>query len=164
MKKIIYLIIIFLFCSNTVFSIELEGGVKYSVDEAREYIQEGQENNIDIIGHATFDENDSNIEKIVYSYNNSHEVVGVTVQYKGEMNLAYIYVKNKLKYVDKYDRNVNFYPHRGYRYNIAGELVSTSLSVSKKEHFRFTPEGKLLAHSINGIIYDENGKAIGSAD
>lgn len=164
MKKIISLLIIILFCSNSAFSLELEGGIKYSVDEAREYVQEGQTNSIDIVGHATFDENDSNIEKIVYSYNNSREVVGVTVQYKGEINRAYIYVKNKLKYVDKYDRNVDYYPHRGYRYNIGGELVSTSLSVTKKEHFRFTPDGKLLAHSINGVIYDENGKAIGTAD
>lgn len=159
MKKIICLLIMILM-PNFAFSKMIEGGVKFDVDSAREYVQDGQQDNIEIVGHVNFDNN--NVSKMVYSYNNSHQIVGITVQYKGESNKAYIYgPDNRLKYVDKYDRDVNLYPHRGYRYNLAGELIDTSLTVSRTEKFRFSPEGKLIAHSINGIIYDENGKVIG---
>lgn len=163
MRKIFYTIFILIAFSASAYAVQLEGGVKYNVDSAREYVQQNQVNNIAIQGHATFDENDSNIAKKVYSYNNSGDVVGVTVQYKNESNAAYIYVNGKLKYVDKYDRNVDLYPHRGYRYNLAGELVLTSLTVSKSELFRFTPSGELLVHSINGVMYDESGNEIGTA-
>lgn len=161
MKKILILLIM-VFIPNFAFSKIIEGGVRFDVDSAREYVQDGQQNNIEIVGHATFDSN--NVSKLVYSYNNSHAIIGITVQYKGESDRAYIYgPDNRLKYVDKYDRDVNLYPHRGYRYNLAGELVDTSLTVSRTEKFRFSPEGKLIAHSLKGIIYDENGKIIGVA-
>ncbi len=163
MKKIIYVLFLLICLGGHVFAMQLEGGVRYNVDSAREYVQEGQIDNITVSGHAAFDENDSNIAKKVYSYNNSGEVVGVTVLYKDEPNAAYIFVNGRLKYVDKYDRNVDLYPHRGYRYNLAGELVLTSLTVSKAELFRFTPSGELLIHSINGVMYDENGNVAGTA-
>ena len=60
-------------------------------------------------------------------------------------------------------RSVSQSRYRGYRYDLNGTLILTSLTVSKKELFRFTPEGQLLVHSINGIIYDENGRVIGRA-
>lgn len=161
MKKIIILFLM-LVIPNVSFSKVIEGGVKFDVDSAREYVQDGQQDNIEITGHAIFD--NQNVLKMVYSYNNSHSIIGITVQYRGECNIAYIYDPDKrLKYVDKYDRDVNLYPHRGYRYNLAGELVDTSLTVSRTEKFRFSPDGKLIAHSLNGIIYDENGKVIGIA-
>lgn len=163
MRKIICILFLLICFGGQTFAMQLEGGVKYNVDSAREYVQAQQVNNITIQGHATYDENDSNIAKKVYSYNNSGGVVGVTVLYKNEPNAAYIFVNDKLKYVDKYDKDVNIYPHRGYRYNLAGELVLTSLTVSKTELFRFTPSGKLLVHSINGVMYDENGNEIGTA-
>lgn len=163
MNKIVLILSLVFFSASGAFAMQLEGGVKYNVDSAREYVQQNQVNNIAIQGHATFDDNDSSIAKKVYSYNNSGDVVGVTVQYKNESNAAYIFVNNRLKYVDKYDRNVDWYPHRGYRYNLAGELVLTSLTVSKSELFRFTPSGELLVHSVNGVMYDESGNVIGTA-
>lgn len=161
MRKIIILLLM-LAVPNVSFSKVIEGGVKFDVDSARDYVQEAQQDNIEIVGHVTFDS--ENVSKMVYSYNNSHRIIGITVQYKGESNMAYIYgPDNKLKYVDKYDRDVNLYPHRGYRYNLAGELIDTSLTVSRTEKYRFSPDGHLIAHSLNGIIYDENGKVIGVA-
>lgn len=161
MKKILCLLIL-IFIPNFAFSKIIEGGIKYTVDSAREYVQAGQDNNITISGHAYFD--NTNVSKMVYSYNNSHKVIGITVQYRGEPNMAYIYGSdNRLKYVDKYDRDVNLYPHRGYRYDLAGELIDTSLTVSNTEKYRFSPQGDLIAHSINGIIYDEKGNVIGTA-
>lgn len=162
MKKIFFTLLM-LFVPSFSFAMQLEGGVKFDVDSARDYVQEAQQNNIQIVGHATFDRTQP-ISKLVYSYNNYHAIVGITVQYKGEPNMAYIYgPDNRLIYVDKYDKDVNLYPHRGYRYNLAGELVDTSLTVSRTEKYRFSPDGKLIAHSLNGVIYDENGKAIGIA-
>lgn len=147
------------FCASAT---ELNGGVSFNVNSAREYIQSGQANSIEISGPLVFT-NGSNVQKKVYSYNNNGDIIGITVQYKGESNKAYIYgPTNKLIYIDKYDKPVNIYPHRGYRYNLDGKLILTSLTVSKNELFRFSPNGSLLAHSVNGIIYDENGNKIGS--
>ncbi len=143
-------------------AIELQGGVKYSVDSAREYVQEGLPTDVNIPENYYQLQSD-NVEKTVYSYNNSHEIIGITVAYINEPDKAYIYNKNgMLIYMDKYDKPVNVYPHRGYRYDLNGKLILTSLTVSKNELFRFSPNGKLIAHSVNGVIYDENGNIIGS--
>lgn len=162
MKRIIYLLILFLTLTNFAVATELQvGGVSFDVNSAREYVQEGQRDNVEISGPSKFEPN--KIEKFVYSYNNNNEVVGITVQYANEPDKAYIYDKNKnLIYVEKYDKPINIYPHRGYRYKLDGKLDLTSLSVSKDEHFRFSPNGRLIAHSINGTIYDESGNVIGS--
>ncbi len=161
MKKIISLLMLFWALTAVVFATELQGGVSFTVDSARNYVQEGQPDNVSISkSYYQFQKN--NTKKIVYSYNNSGDTVGITVQYKGEPKKAYIYNKNnKLIYIDYYDKPVNIYPHRGYRYNMDGKLILTSLTVSKNEMFRFSPNGNLLAHSVNGIIYDENGEIIG---
>lgn len=159
MRRILCLLT-FLLTFNSVAAVELQGGVKYNVDSAREYLQEGQSDNAEIAGHFQLEAD--NAEKVVYSYNNSGNVIGITVQYINEPKKAYIYNKNgSLIYMDKYDKSVNIFPHRGYRYDLDGKLILTTLTVSKKEQFRFSPDGKLIAHAINGIIYDENGKIIG---
>lgn len=161
MKKFI-LTILSIFIFTPMYGVELQGGVSFDVNSAREYVQEKQVDNINISGPIIFDKN-SETQKVVYSYNNNGDVIGITVQYKGEPKLAYIYnAQNQLIYVDKYDKPIDIYPHRGYRYNLKGELVLTSLTVSKKEMFRFDPKGKLIAYSLNGIIYDEKGKKIGT--
>lgn len=162
MKKIIYLVMTFLILSHSVFSMEIQGGVKYDVDSAREYLQEGQSNNAEITGHYKFEA--KNTEKVVYSYNNAGDIVGITVQYINEPTKGYIYDKRgNLIFMDKYDRSVNLYPHRGYRYKMDGSIDLATLTVSSKEQFRFTPDGRLLAHALNGIIYDENKNIIGSS-
>src|SRR5574344_1071274 len=167
MKKVLYSIFICVVCSvltfQTSFAKMIEGGVTYNVDSAREYVQEGIPSNFTFTGHAYFKKN-SNVQKDLYTYDTNGSVIGITVLYKGENDVAYIYGWDfNLKYVDKYDRNVNIYPHRGYRYDLNGNLILTSLTVSKKELFRFTPTGELLVHSVNGVIYDENGKIIARA-
>lgn len=162
MKKIIYLSILLLTLTANAFAEPIQGGVSYTVDSARDYVQDAQADNIEITGPYQFQAD--NTENVVYSYNNSGDVIGITVEYINEPDKAYIYNKNgNLIYLDKYDKSVHIYPHRGYRYNMEGKLILTSLTVSKKEQFRFSPDGKLLVHSINNIIYDENGQQIGKA-
>lgn len=165
MRKLFCLIVLFLFFANAasqVYADVLEAGIKYDVKAAREYLQDGQVDSINITGPFEFVA--QNIKQVVYSYNNSGDVIGITVEYINEPNRAYIYDRNKrLIYVDKYDKPVNIYPHRGYRYNLDGKLDLTSLSVSKNEQFRFSPDGRLIAHAKNGVIYDENGNVIGKA-
>lgn len=144
-------------------AIELQGGVAFTVDSAREYVQEGTPYGIEIPGNY-YQLREDNIERKVYSYNNNHDIIGITVQYINDPYRTYIYNKNKtLIFTEKYDKPVNIYPHRGYRYNLDGKLILTSLTVSKNEMFRFNPNGKLIAHSINGVIYDENGEIIGNS-
>lgn len=161
MKKII-LTILCLLISNISLAVTLDGGVKYTTQSAREYV-------FSAIPQFKLDANTpyyfkrgNNIERLIYSYDNFNNIIGITVLYKNELNKTYIYDKDKnLIYIDIYDKNTNIYPHRGYRYNLQGKLILTSLSVSKNEHFRFDYQGNLIAHSVNDIIYDENGRQIG---
>lgn len=139
----------------------IQGRVSFTVNSAREYIQDGLPENTKIPAKY-YQFQAKNVEKAVTSYNNSGEVVGLTVQYINEPAKAYIYKKGHLAYYEIYDNPVNVYPHRGYRYDLDGNLVMTSLTVSKNELYRFSAEGELIAHSINGIIYDEAGKVIGT--
>ena len=156
------ILILFFIFGGGVFATELQGGVSFNVDSARDYLQEAQTDSIEISGPYNF-KNSTKVQKKVYSYNNNGDVIGITVQYKKDSDKAYIYGRdNNLIYVDKYDKSVDIYPHRGYRYNLEGKLILSSLTVSKTEQFRFSPEGKLIAHSINGVIYDENGNVIGT--
>lgn len=163
LNKILYILIATIMLTGNCFATELKGGVSFDTRSARQYIQEGLVGSVDISKHPYF-EHTPNVEKIVYSYDNTGEIIAATVQYIDEPSMAYIYGRdNSLIYIDKYDRPVNQYPHRGYRYNMNGELELTSLTVSPYELFRFTPTGKLLVHSINGIMYNEKGNKIGKA-
>lgn len=161
MKKLFYLFIISLLLAKPTFSMEIDGGVSYNVNSARDYVNQGQTDNPDISGPYVFD--GKNTGKVVFSYNNSGDVVGITVRDINNPKKDYIYNKNKkLIAVDIYDKPINIYPHRGYRYDLNGNLLLKSLTVSKNEMFRFAPDGHLIAHSVNGIIYDESGNVIGS--
>lgn len=165
MKKIIYLfVIIFALCNLAVFADSVSGGVSYNITSARKYLQSGQVNEIAPPKKYLLFVNGSNIEKITYSYITSDQILGRTVVYKDDSTIAYIYdgATDKLKYVDKYDNDINVYPHRGYRYDLKGKLILTSLTLSENEQYRFTPDGKLLAHAANGIIYDASGNIIGN--
>lgn len=162
MKKFISLIIIYLLAFIPTFATELKGGVSFDVNSARQYLQEGQSAGININQAYIFKKDNRTMDKIVYSYNNNGQTIGITVLYKSEPNKAYIYgQRNNLIYVEKYDTSTDIYPHRGYRYNLDGQLVLTCLVASPSEQFRFDADGNLIAHSINGIIYDEQGNVIG---
>lgn len=164
MKKLILLIICLMFVPACL-AVTLDGGIKFNTDSAREYVfQDIPQFRLNANTPYYF-KRGNNIEKIIYSYDNYNNIVGITVQYKNELNKAYIYNREKnLIYVDIYDKNTSLYPHRGYRYNMQGKLVLTSLSINKDEHFRFDYQGNLIAHSINGIIYDEKGNQIGHSN
>lgn len=164
MKKIIYLVLILALSNLSVYADSISGGVNYTVNSARQYVQSSQVNKIDPLkSHLVF-QDQGNVEKITYSYIYEDQKMAKTVVYKGESTTAYIYdgTINKLMYIDKYDKNINIYPHRGYRYNLEGKLVLTSLTIDNNEQYRFSPGGKLLAHSQNGTIYDEQGNVIGN--
>lgn len=164
MKKFICLLGFLLLLTNCSFADEVQmGGVSYDVNSARDYLDAGQPDSVDINAPREFSK-DSSVQKVIYTYNNNHAVIGITVLYKNEPTKDYIYNKNNsLIYVDKYDKSTAIYPHRGYRYDMDGKLILKSLVVSPNEQFRFSPNGKLIAHSLNGIIYDEKGNVIGAA-
>lgn len=163
MRKLIYLLITLLVLNNLAIATEIKGGVSFNVNSAREYLQNGEPDNVEILAPLHFTQGDAN-GKVVYSYNNNGDVTGITVQYKNEPTKAYIYGKDyNLKYINQYDKSTDIYPHRGYRYDLNGKLVLSSLIVSKNEQFRFDPNGNLIAHSVKNIIYDENGNIIGKS-
>lgn len=150
-----------LHCALCASAVELQGGVKYSVDSAREYIQQGFPDGVNIAENY-YKLRAKGVKASVTSYNKAGDVIGITVQYVNEPTMAYIYDEDKkLIFVDKYDKPTDVYPHRGYRYTAEGKLFLTSLTVSPNETFRFEPEGRLVAHSVDGVTYDENGNVIG---
>lgn len=162
MKRILVAFLGILVFGMSAQAMELTGGVTYTVDSAREYVfQDMPQPKLD--SNFFFARTD-NVDRVVYSYDNNNRVIGISVLYKNDHTQVYIYDEHKqLIYIDKYDRDVNLYPHRGYRYDLDGNLSLTSLSVSKNEHYRFSPSGKLIAYSLNGVIYDENKRVIGRA-
>lgn len=164
MKKILYLsLIIFAVSNMSVFADSISGGVNYNAKTARQYVQSNQVNEIAPLKRHLVFLNGDNVEKVTFSYINPDLILARTVVYKGENTTAYIYdgTSNKLIYIDKYDKDINVYPHRGYRYNLQGKLVLTSLTIDNNEQYRFSPAGKLIAHSASGVIYDEQGNIIG---
>ena len=164
MKKFFVSIFIILFFASDSFSATLEGGVKYDTQSAREYVFSEIPQFKLQADTPYFFKRGANVEKVIYTYDNFNKIIGITVQYKNELNKAYIYDSDKnLIYIDIYDKNTNVYPHRGYRYNMQGKLILTSLSVNRDEHFRFDYHGNLIAHSINNVIYDEKGNKLGTS-
>lgn len=162
-KAVIPIVLFFTFCifHCSAFAATLQGGVAFDVKSARDYVQDGIPDGVRVEQAYVFSNSDA-VKKKVCSYNNIGEVIATTVTYKNEPDKAYIYGRsNQLIYVDQYDRNIDEYPHRGYRYDTNGQLTLTSLTVSANEMFRFDPNGKLLAHSVYGVIYDEQGNVIG---
>ncbi|RAI14948.1 MAG: hypothetical protein DKM22_05535 [Candidatus Melainabacteria bacterium] len=164
MKKFLLSILCLVMFVSLGYCTTLDGGVKFNVQSAREYVFDGVPKfKLDAQTPYYFKKG-SNIDKVIYTYNNYNQIIGITVRYKHIPDKAYIYDEDKsLIYVDIYDKDTNLYPHRGYRYNLQGKLILTSLSITKDEHYRFDYMGNLLAHSKNGIIYDENGRQIGKA-
>ncbi|MCL5459712.1 hypothetical protein M3M33_13840, partial [Loigolactobacillus coryniformis] len=88
------LLLSFLIFTNCAFAIQLEGGVKYSVDSARDYVQDGIPDGVEI-SDDYYQMQAKSADKVVYSYNNAGDVVGVTVQYVNEPTMSYIYGPDK---------------------------------------------------------------------
>ena len=163
MRKILTYAILILFISTNCFATTIDGGVKYDVNSAREYVFSDMPQFKLNADTPYYIKRGPNIGHLIYSYDNNNNILATTVQYKNELNRAYIYNKEKnLIYIDIYDKNTSQYPHRGYRYNMQGKLILTSLSISKNEHYRFDYMGNLISYTKNKIIYDENGKQIGT--
>ncbi|MFA7658768.1 MAG: hypothetical protein WCY19_04985 [Candidatus Gastranaerophilaceae bacterium] len=160
MKKFIIVLGIIFIVSQSVFATELQGGISYTVDSAREYIQQGQVNDIGPQGHLYYDGNSYNAD-VIYGYNSNNVPIGFDVRFKDDLTISYTYgMDNRLRSIAKYDKPSDTYPHRGYIYNTGGKLIKTTLMVSKNNGFAFTPNGKLITHMVNGIGYLGNTNII----
>lgn len=61
---------------------------------------------------------------------------------------------NKLYLISIFDKNVNEYPRKSYRYFYpSGALASTAYSKSEGNAFEFNPDGSLIGVWENGIYY-----------
>ena len=153
MNKFILSLGLILIFSQIAFADELQGGITYDVNSARVYVQDGQVSDIGQQSNLYYSSNGSDAD-IRYGYKANNVPDGFVVRYKDDLTRAYIYgMDNKLKYVDKYDKSSDIFPHRGYKYAPSGKLVNTSLSISKGNSFVFTPKGKLIARFVDGIGY-----------
>lgn len=160
MKKFIIALSIVFIASQIAFADQLQGGVSYNESTAREYIQQGQINDIGPQGHLYYDGNSYNAD-VIYGYNSNNVPIGFEVRFKDDLTVSYTYgMDNRLKFVTKYDRPSDIFPHRGYEYNTSGKLIKTTLITSKNNGFAFTPKGKLIAHLVNGIGYLGNTNII----
>lgn len=153
MKKLFISLGLILLFTQSAFATELQGGISFDVNSARQYVQQGQIDDIGPQGHLYYDGNSSNAD-IIYTYSANNVPIGFNIQYKDDLTTSYVYgMDNRLRYIDKYDKPTNIYPHRGYRYTPDGKLYNTGLTISKYNGFIFKPNGKLRTRIVNGFCY-----------
>ena len=65
MKRILYILISLMIFTNPILAKELQGGVSFDVNSARDYLNDGLVANIDVSGPLRF-EDDNTAQKVVY--------------------------------------------------------------------------------------------------
>lgn len=98
--------------------------------------------------------------RITLPYHDSTgNILGYLTKVPGN-NITYIYNQNGQLIELGFDIT-NIKPDRYYRYKYpSGELFELVLYTTDDEMFKFSPDGNLNGHWINGKCYDENGNII----
>lgn len=182
MKKILVLIIIFLFSGTMLRAQVLEGHVSYTVETARKVAFEGIEKKIDA---SQFDKHmqDRNYEENKLATKNKTELKDRSVQiFKGfkipayavtyytNPRYTYYYIKylNQLAFVDIDEADTTkddiSFPFKTLRYDFRGNLIAVGLTTSLEERFLYKSTGKLISHWVGGTGYNAKGKKIGTVE
>lgn len=184
MKKIFTFLIFALFLSGlNAYSNDtvLHGSVAYTVESARKMAFEGLDLRLDkkLLEPYLIDENNKE----------NREAIKNGRQIKGRNIMSFIMAKGMVKgYAIVYDDKpeyVYYYSNGGYliavdldkKYNeasypykmgkysaVTGNLVSIGLYISEEEQYVYTKNGKLKAHWVGNIGYNEKGRPIASRE
>lgn len=182
MKKLLTILLFTLFSVGLSVSAEdtvLQGSVQYTVESARKLAFDGLDLKLD----------KKLIEPYLLDNNNkeNREAVKNGVQIKGRSIMSFVMAKGRVKgyaivyednpeYVYYYSNggylvavdldkkyNQNAYPYKIGKYNaLTGNLISIGLFVSDDEQYVYSKNGKLKAHWVGDIGYNEKGRPIAS--
>ena len=168
MKKV-WILFLVVFLTLPVYAYTLKGGVTYTVESARKEAFADVKYSISsrIIKNNKFDPNyeenkklikqgivETNDRYITYYSNGQYGIV-----YKNNLYYEFDYLENgKLESVGV--RTGLVCPIKVFVYDINNKLAEIRLQLSTKESYIFYPNGKLVAHWINGVGYDIKGNVI----
>lgn len=182
-KLFIILAILFIFSPNAFSENEtlLQGSVSYTVDSARELAFEGLDMKLDKELLKPYLEDENNKENRL-AIKNGTQIEGRTimsfVMAKGLIKGYALVYDDKPEYVYYYSNggyliavdanqkyNEDVYPYKVGKYSaVTGNLVSIGFYVSDDEQYVYSKNGKLKAHWVGNIGYNENGRPIATRD
>ena len=165
-KNFLFLLFISLFFST---GYTLNGGISYTVNQAREVSFKNVPYSIDINKYQkylidkNYVKNKEALNKNKTQYKNRYLSLFSSgfyaVTYKNNTNVSYYYDSNSnLQLIDFIIGND--YPSKRVGYNSKGILNSVTLDVSANEQFVFNKNKKLIAHWIGKNCYNEQGELI----
>ena len=148
-------------------ALTLKGGVKYTVESAREEAFRNIEYQIPMEPHKKYLKDPgytpgeggkkpkiSKKGRYVNHFTNGSYCVSYYTKWK------YVYVYNSkglLKGID-IQLNYNSFPQYSWGYDLKGKLTDVTFWVSKNESYIYDLNGKLIAHWVGDTAYDENGQ------
>lgn len=155
----------------------LTGSVAYTVESARELAFSGLQRKIDkeLILPFRIDENNKenrlalknntqiNGRTIMAFYMYNGKINGYVITYNYRPEYSYYYTTSGyLVAVDVDDKfQENTFPYKIGKYSpLTGNLISIALYISDDEQYAYTKDGKLKAHWVGNIGYNEKGKII----
>lgn len=167
--KNLLLIFIYIFLINPVFSLTIQGGVSYSVNEARTIAFNNLEHKIDTSVYESYfvdknyDKNKANIAKNKFHTRKYNLTVfsdkSYSVSYKAKSNICFYYDLNgKLESIG-YTFGKK-YPRKGIKYYKNGYLEEIYIIASPQEQFIFDKNKKLIAHWKGNNCYNEKGELV----
>lgn len=172
LKKTLLAFATILFICMPVNAYTLQGGVEYTVDEARIVAFDNSESKIsknEFYAHLTDNYFNSNISyldgkiigviarKVVPFYENN-KLSFYGVQYDQDPGKKYYYSPSgKLL---KYEVNTfsGSYPYKTLAYDTQGKLLNINLVVSSQESFLFDKNKKLIGHWVGSQFYKTTGE------
>lgn len=180
LKKVFILFILFLTLSNSSVIAEnttLTGSISYTVESARKIAFDGLLLKLDksnILPYRYDENNKQNQLALKKGINFKNRTIMAFSMYKNKINgyviiyhdrpeYAYYYTTSGyLVAVDVDDKFFDgVYPYKIGKYSaLTGKLISIALYISDDEQYAYTPNGKLKAHWVGAIGYNEKGKVI----
>ena len=165
MKKLLCLLI-FVFLVFPVNAVTLEGSVTYTVEQAREEAFRDVEWEIPkkmLLKHRK----DPNYRVHVVAKKYSQNVLTDRyITFFSSGSYAYSYFDSP-EYGYYFNERGNLtsigkgyseeYPHKTYKYDLKGKLITVTFNVSVEECFIFLPNGELIGHWIGETCYDTDG-------
>ncbi|MBR2525065.1 hypothetical protein IKE67_01225 [bacterium] len=175
LKNTLLIIFAMLFLSMPAYSLTLETGIEYTVDQARIVAFKDTEltiptsefstyiydifyySNIDAIKAGKLTAGIGFRRELVPFYNKKNKFIGYGVKTEDEPNKKFYYtIQGKLF---KYEISTfnGTYPYKNIAYDEKGNFMNIHLFISEKESFIFDKDKKLLGHWLNDKCYDDKG-------
>ena len=159
-KFLIYLFFLFFSINFALSETVIEGGISYTVSQAREIAFENIPNQIPV----------SSFEKYIKDKFLFRLFKEITVFSDGDYsvhdiknNKCFYYSKNgNLKIIEIIFKTS--FPQKSARYDINGKLDSIVLDIGNSEQFIFDTNKKLVSHWIGKNGYNENGELFKTRD